>query len=102
MDGTFHNAANAGYEPDLISHGDDAGGRSYDVDHIATLHARADGIPVRIESADQFKPALEKALKSGKPYLLDVIMENAPVPTTGHWNIMDIYSPGQKKTHVTV
>jgi acetolactate synthase-1/2/3 large subunit len=65
--------------------------------------AQAYGVDaVRIESADQFKPALEKALKSGKPYLLDVIMENAPVPTTGHWNIMDIYSPGQKRTHVTV
>ncbi|HEY5810028.1 MAG TPA: thiamine pyrophosphate-binding protein [Povalibacter sp.] len=65
--------------------------------------AQAYGVDaVRIESADQFKPALEKALQSGKPYLLDVIMENAPVPTTGHWNIMDIYSLGQKKTHVTV
>jgi len=33
--------------------------------------------------------------------VLDVIMENAPVPTAGHWNIMDIYSPGQHKTHVS-
>jgi acetolactate synthase I/II/III large subunit len=56
---------------------------------------------VRIESAAQFKPALEHAVACGKPYLLDVIMENAPVPTTGHWNIMDIYSPGEKRTHVT-
>ena len=55
---------------------------------------------VRIDAAAQFKPALEKALASGKPYLLDVIMENAPVPTTGHWNIMDIYSPHEKRTHV--
>ena len=38
---------------------------------------------------------------SGKPYVLDVIMENAPVPTAGHWNIMDIYSPGERKTHVS-
>lgn len=76
-------------------------GKPYSPDFAAV--ARAYGVDaVRIESADQFKPALEKALKSGKPYLLDVIMENAPVPTTGHWNIMDIYSPGQKKTHVTV
>jgi acetolactate synthase I/II/III large subunit len=76
-------------------------GKPYSPDFAAV--AQAYGVDaVRIESADQFKPALEKALKSGKPYLLDVIMENAPVPTTGHWNIMDIYSPGQKKTHVTV
>lgn len=64
--------------------------------------AKAYGVDaVRIESADQLKPALEHAVACGKPYLLDVIMENAPVPTTGHWNIMDIYSPGQKRTHVT-
>ncbi|MBB6093516.1 acetolactate synthase-1/2/3 large subunit [Povalibacter uvarum] len=65
--------------------------------------AQAYGVDsIRIESAAQFKPALENAVRSGKPYVLDVIMENAPVPTTGHWNIMDIYSPGQKRTHVTV
>jgi acetolactate synthase-1/2/3 large subunit len=64
--------------------------------------AKAYGVDaVRIESADQFKPALEHAIACGKPYLLDVIMENAPVPTAGHWNIMDIYSPGQKRTHAT-
>ena len=64
--------------------------------------AKAYGVDaVRVESADQFKPALEHAIACGKPYLLDVIMENAPVPTAGHWNIMDIYSPGQKRSHVT-
>jgi acetolactate synthase-1/2/3 large subunit len=64
--------------------------------------AKAYGVDaVRIESAAQLKPALEHAVACGKPYLLDVIMENAPVPTTGHWNIMDIYSPGEKRTHVT-
>jgi acetolactate synthase I/II/III large subunit len=64
--------------------------------------ARAYGIDgVRVESAAAFKPALEKAIASGKPVVLDVIMENAPVPTSGHWNIMDIYSPGKKVSHVT-
>lgn len=64
--------------------------------------ARAYGVVgVRIESAAALKPALEKAIASGKPVVLDVIMENAPVPTSGHWNIMDIYSPGKKVTHVT-
>jgi acetolactate synthase-1/2/3 large subunit len=27
-------------------------------------------------------------------------MKNEPVPTAGHWNIMDIYSPGKKVHHV--
>lgn len=76
-------------------------GKPYSPDFAAV--AQAYGVDsVRIESAAQFKPALENAVRSGKPYVLDVIMENAPVPTTGHWNIMDIYSPGQKRTHVTV
>lgn len=48
----------------------------------------------------QFKPALEAAIKANVPYVLDVIMANAPVPTAGHRNIMDIYSPGKKVHHV--
>ena len=44
--------------------------------------ARAYGVEAeRINAADDFKPALERAVASGRPYLLDVIMENAPVPT---------------------
>ena len=75
-------------------------GCPYSADFAAM--ARAYGVEgVTIESADQFKPALEAALRSNRPVVLDVVMENAPVPTTGHWNIMDIYSPGQKVTHVT-
>jgi acetolactate synthase-1/2/3 large subunit len=64
--------------------------------------ARGYGVDgVRIESADAFRPALERAIAANRPVVLDVIMENAPVPTTGHWNIMDIYSPDEKITHVT-
>ena len=58
--------------------------------------AKAYGIEaVRIERADQFKPALAAAVASGKPYLLDVPMENIAVPTPGCWNINDIYTPKQ-------
>ncbi len=74
-------------------------GKPYSPDFAAI--AKAYGIDgVRIESAAQFKPALEAAIKAKVPYVLDVIMENAPVPTFGHWNIMDIYSPGKKVHHV--
>ena len=34
------------------------------------------------------------------PVVIDVYMKNEPVPTAGHWNIMDIYSPGKKVHHV--
>ena len=55
----------------------------------------------RIGSAAEFKPALEEALASGEPYLLDVAMKNNPTPTTGHWNILDIYSPDEYVSHVS-
>ena len=56
--------------------------------------AKAYGVDaVKIQSADEFKPALEKAIRSNKPYLLDVPMENIVVPTPGCWNINDIYTP---------
>ena len=75
-------------------------GKPYSPDFAAI--ARAYGIDgARIEAPQDFKPALQKALALGRPYVLDVIMENAPVPTAGHWNIMDIYSPGERKTHVS-
>ncbi|MEN1759309.1 thiamine pyrophosphate-binding protein [Anoxynatronum sibiricum] len=56
--------------------------------------AKAYGVDaIKIESAEEFKPALEQALSSNKPFLLDVPMENIPVPTPGCWNINDIYTP---------
>jgi acetolactate synthase-1/2/3 large subunit len=58
----------------------------------------ADGVTV--ERADEFLPALESALASGRPTVLDVPMKNNPTPTTGHWNILDIYSPGRGVSHV--
>ena len=65
-------------------------GKPYSPDFAAI--ARAYGIDgVTVESADAFRPALEKALASDKPYLIDVRMENAPVITAGCWNINDIY-----------
>jgi acetolactate synthase-1/2/3 large subunit len=74
-------------------------GKPYAVDYAAI--AKGYGVDgVRINKAAEFKPALEKAIKSGKPCVLDVIMQNEPVPTAGHWNIMDIYSPGKKVHHV--
>ncbi|WP_077596906.1 thiamine pyrophosphate-binding protein [Oceanobacillus kimchii] len=57
---------------------------------------------VKIQSAEEFKPALEQAIASNKPFVLDVPMVNNPVPTDGHWNIMDIYSPGKKVHHESV
>jgi acetolactate synthase-1/2/3 large subunit len=76
-----------------------ADGDEYRPDYAAI--AKAYGVDgVRVHSAAEFKPALEKAIKSGKPFVLDVPMKNNPTPTAGHWNILDIYSPGKKVGHV--
>jgi acetolactate synthase-1/2/3 large subunit len=63
--------------------------------------ARAYGVDgVTIEAAAEFRPALEQAIRSGRPCVIDVHMKNEPVPTAGHWNIMDIYSPHAKIHHL--
>ncbi len=56
--------------------------------------AKAYGIKAKkIETAEEFKDAFREAIESNEPYLLDVPMENIPVPTEGIWNINDIYTP---------
>jgi acetolactate synthase-1/2/3 large subunit len=75
-------------------------GKPYSPDYAAI--AKAYGVDgVKIRSAAEFKPALERAIASGKPCVIDVEMQNEPVPTAGHWNIMDIYSPGKRVHHVS-
>lgn len=61
--------------------------------------AKAYGVDaICIKSAAEFKTALKKAIeynKAGKPFLVEVPMENIAVPTPGCWNINDIYSPSE-------
>jgi acetolactate synthase-1/2/3 large subunit len=76
-------------------------GEPYHVDYAAVAKAYGvDGITIR--SAQEFKPALERAIALGRPVVIDVAMLNEPVPTAGHWNINDIYSPGRKVSHVAI
>ena len=61
--------------------------------------AKAYGVEaIRVSSAAEFKPALEKAMeanKAGRPFLVEAPMENIAVPTPGCWNINDIYRPSE-------
>jgi len=76
-------------------------GEPYSPDFAAI--AKAYGVEgVKIQSADEFKPTLQRAIASNRPFVIDVAMLNEPVPTAGHWNIMDIYSPHKKVHHVSV
>lgn len=68
-------------------------GEPYSPDFAAIARAYgAEG--ERVDSAAAFKTVLEKAVASKRPFVIDVAMQNEPVPTAGHWNINDIYSPG--------
>lgn len=69
-------------------------GGEYRVDFAAIARGYgADG--VMITKASELGPALEKALKSDRPTVIQAPMENAPTPTPGHWNINDIYRTGR-------
>jgi acetolactate synthase-1/2/3 large subunit len=75
-------------------------GKPYSPDYAAI--ARAYGVDgVKLSTAAEFKPALERAIKANRPCVIDVAMLNEPVPTAGHWNIMDIYSPGKRVHHAS-
>jgi acetolactate synthase-1/2/3 large subunit len=75
-------------------------GQSTSPDYAAI--ARAYGIEgIRVNTAEEFKPALINSIALNKPVVLEVPMINNPVPTDGHWNILDIYSPGQNIGHVS-
>ena len=75
-------------------------GESTSPDYVAI--AEAYGVKgIRVNSAAEFKTILTDAIALDKPVVLDVPMINNPVPTSGHWNILDIYSPGKKVSHVS-
>jgi acetolactate synthase-1/2/3 large subunit len=68
-------------------------GKPYRADYA--MMARGYGANgVFINSAAELGPALEEALKSKLPTVIQVPMENVPTPTPGHWNINDIYRLG--------
>ncbi|HZO02010.1 MAG TPA: thiamine pyrophosphate-binding protein [Burkholderiales bacterium] len=76
-------------------------GKPYSPDFAAIARAYgADGVLIR--AAQEFKPALERAIASRRPCVIDVAMLNEPVPTGGHWNINDIYSPDRQVSHVAI
>ncbi len=67
-------------------------GKPYNPDWAAI--AEAYGVKgVKIGAADEFKDVFKKALEADGPVVIDVPMENIPVPTEGIWNINDIYNP---------
>lgn len=67
---------------------------------FAAIAAAYGVVGIKVESAAEFKPALERAIALGRPVVIDVSMVNVPTPTTGHWNILDIYNPGETVEHV--
>ncbi len=65
-------------------------GEAYSPDYAAWAKAcGADG--TRIERADELGPALTQAIAGARPTVIDVPMQNTPVPTPGAWDIERIY-----------
>lgn len=95
--GTIAGLENANYQTKFgtVFHTPD--GESYSPSWAGV--AKAYGVEsICVQSADEFKPAMEKAIaanKAGKPFLVEAPMENIVVPTPGCWNINDIYSPNE-------
>lgn len=51
-----------------------------------------------MEDPEEFKPALEKAVKSGQPYVLDVIMDKeATIPVGGLWDVNTVLEKGARR-----
>ncbi len=68
----------------------EADGRAYTPDFAQWARAcGAEG--VKISAAEELEPALRRAVALGRPVLLDIPMENTPVPTPGSWDIERIY-----------
>ncbi|MGC9221116.1 MAG: thiamine pyrophosphate-binding protein [Solirubrobacteraceae bacterium] len=80
---------------------EDLAGQAAETDYAAV--ARAYGVEgISVQTADEFKPAFQRAVELNAPVVIDVAMQNVPTPTAGHWNIMDIYSPNKRVHHVAV
>jgi len=68
----------------------DRDGRPYSPDFAALGRAcGAEG--VKVAAVEELGAAVEEAVRSRRPTVIDVPMVNDPVPTPGHWNIKDIY-----------
>lgn len=90
--GTIAGLGGAHYEHSFGAIFKDHQGESYSPDWAEV--AKGYGIKAKkVEKAEDFKAAFKEAVESNEPYLLDVPMENIPVPTDGIWNINDIYTP---------
>ena len=95
--GTIAGLENANYQTKFGTQFVKADGEKYFISYAAI--ARDYGVEsICVKSADEFKPALEKAIQAnreGRPFLVEAPMENIVVPTPGCWNINDIYSPNE-------
>jgi acetolactate synthase-1/2/3 large subunit len=76
-------------------------GRPYSPDFA--LWARACGAEGwTVTGPDELLPALRRAVEAGRPVVIDVPMENTPVPTPGKWDIERIYQQNRGRVPAEV
>jgi acetolactate synthase-1/2/3 large subunit len=65
----------------------------FNPDFAAMARAMGGG-GIRVERPSDFKPALMEALASGKPYVLDVMIDRTiKPPATGSWELPPLPAP---------
>lgn len=52
----------------------------------------------RVESPDELRAAVSDALAGGRPFVIDAPCTEDPVPTTGHWDINDLFAGASAET----
>lgn len=72
----------------------DPTGEPYSPD-FAALAESFGAVGMRVEKPGQLSAALHEAMQLGRPTVIDVMMENTPVPTPGLWDIERIYQRAQ-------
>ena len=71
-------------------------GSSFDASRTdyAALASAVGGVGARVERADQLGPLIAEALASRKPWVIDVPCSRENVPTTGAWEINELFGSG--------
>jgi acetolactate synthase-1/2/3 large subunit len=98
--GTIAGLEKAHFRHDVRHRCSEKNGKPYSPDYAAIAKALRHRRPQGDEGR-RVQARARAAIQSGKPFVIDVAMQNEPVPTAGHWNIMDIYSPGKKVHHAS-
>jgi acetolactate synthase I/II/III large subunit len=62
----------------------------------AAIARESGALGISVRQPGELSAALKEAIAARRPTVIDVLMENTPVPTPGHWDIERIYQAAQR------